>query len=65
MEHKTTKLMLAITSAFALVNIGRIISQKGIEDIRTIYILSLLACGFAIGTFFISLIVFIISKKNK
>lgn len=65
MELKFTKRMLIITLALAFLNIGRIISQKGIEDIRPIYILSLMTCGFAIGAFVVSLIVFIRSKKNK
>jgi hypothetical protein len=65
MEQKFTKRMLFITLGLAVLNIVRIIDQKGIEDIRGIYILSLMACGFTIGAFVVSLIVFIRSKKNK
>ncbi len=64
MEQKFIKRMLITTLALAFFNIVRIIDQKGIEDIRAIYILSLMTCGFTIGAFVISLIVFIKSKKK-
>ncbi len=65
MEQKNIKWTLITTLAVAVWCNGSILSQKGIEDIRAIYIVRLMACGFTIGTFFISLIVFIKSKKNK
>ena len=65
MEQKFTKPMLITTAAFAFISIAHIINQKGIEDIRAIYIVSLLTCGIGMGAFLISLIVFVRSKKNK
>ena len=65
MEQRLTKPMLITTLVFAFISIGNIIRLKGIEDIKAIYIVSLLTCGIGIGAFLISLIVFIRSKKNK
>jgi hypothetical protein len=65
MEHKFIKPMLITTLVFAFISFGNIIRQKGIEDIKAVYIVSLLTCGIGVGAFLISLIVFVRSKKNK
>ena len=65
MEQKFVKPMLITTLVFAFISIGNIIRQKGIEDIKAVYIVSLLTCGIGVGAFVISLIVFVRSKKNK
>jgi hypothetical protein len=65
MEQKFVKPMLITTLVFAFISIGNIIRQKGIEDIKAVYIVSLLTCGIGVGAFLISLIVFVRSKKNK
>ncbi len=64
MEQKAAKRMMITTLALAFFSIVSIISQKGMENIRGVYIISLLARGFTIGAFFVSLVVFIKSKKN-
>jgi hypothetical protein len=65
MEQKSIKLILFITGIFAFVSLPHLFNLKGFEDVKAIYIVSLLTCGIGIGAFTISLIVFIISKKNK
>ena len=65
MEQKIIRRMLIATLAVAVWCNWSILSQKSIEDIRAIYIVRLMACGFTIGTFFTSLIMFLNSKKNK
>ncbi len=60
-----TKRTVIIALALVFLTIGRIINQKGIENIRGLYILNLITCGFAIGVFFMSLVVFLKIKKNK
>ena len=57
--------MMLGTLVLAFFSIVSVIGQKGIEDIRGVYIISLLARGFNIGAFFVSLIVFIKSKKTN
>ena len=65
MEQKLIKPLLITTLVFAFISIGNIIRLKGIEDIKAIYIVSLLTCGVGIGAFLVSLIVFIRTRKNK
>ena len=65
MEQKITKRMMLTTLALAFFSIVSLIDQKGIEDIKGVYIISLLARGFTIGAAFISLMVFIKSKKTN
>lgn len=65
MEQKFIKSMLITTLVFAFISIGNIIRLKGIEDIKAIYIVSLLTCGIGIGAFLISLIVHVKSKKKN
>jgi hypothetical protein len=65
MKQKILKPMLITTLVFAFISIGNILRLKGIEDIKAIYIVSLLTCGIGIGAFVISLIVAMSSKKNK
>jgi hypothetical protein len=65
MERKSIKPMLVTTPVFAFISIGNIIRLKGIEDIKAIYIVSLLTCRAGIGAFLVNLAAFIRSRKNK
>ena len=65
MEQKFTKLMLIITGAFAFLSLPRLFNLKGFEDVKAIYIVSLLTSGIGIGAFIISLIVFVKSRKKN
>ena len=65
MDQKSIKPILITTLVFAFISTGNIIRQKGVGDIKAIYIVSLLTCGIGVGAFLISLIVFVRSKKNK
>jgi hypothetical protein len=65
MERKFTKPMLITTLVFAFISMAHITNLKGIEDVKAIYIVSLLTCGIGIGAFVISLIVFVKSKKKN
>ena len=64
MEQKSIKLMLIITGAFAFLSIPHLLNLKGFEDVKAIYIVSLLTSGIGIGAFIISLIVFVKSRKK-
>ena len=63
MEQKSIKLMLIITGVFAFLSIPHLFNLKGFEDVKAIYIVSLLTCG--IRAFIISLTVFVKSKKTN
>ena len=64
MEQKFTKPMLITTLLSAFISIANTTNLKGIENVKAIYIVSLLTCGFAIGALVISLIVFVKSRKK-
>ena len=65
MEQKSIKLMLIATGAFAFLSLPPLFNLKGFEDVKAIYIVSLLTSGIGIGAFIISLIVFVKSRKKN
>ena len=65
MDQKSIKLMLIITGAFAFLSLPPLLNLKGFENVKPIYIVSLLASGIGIGAFIISLIVFVKSRKKN
>ncbi len=63
MEKRLLKPILITTLFFVFISIGNLLRLKGIENVRAIYIVSLLTCGIGIGAFLTSMVIFIKNKK--
>lgn len=65
MDQKRIKRMLIVILVFTFISFGNIMRLKGMEDVRSIVIVSLLTLGIGIGALIVTLVMLAKSKKDK
>ena len=65
MDQKRIKRMLIVILVYTFISFGNIMRLKGMEDVRSIVIVSLLTLGIGIGALIVTLVMLAKSKKDK